>query len=268
MERTILTAIQNHVQTITLNRPEKKNALNKEMIDEWVAALQSAKENDDVHVILLTGSGNAFCSGGDVGGMKSDPTPLNNKNKLWENIHRIPLALRDIDKPIIAAINGPAVGAGLDMALMCDIRTMIDDSKVSEGYVKVGLIPGDGGAFFLPKIVGEAKALELLWTGNFIGSQEALSLGIVNHVYPQNEFMQKTIELAEQIANGPQIAIKMTKRAVKYSRNMELEPALDLISSHYAIIKETKDHKEGVAAFKEKENQTLLENNIDRRFIN
>ncbi|PER65269.1 enoyl-CoA hydratase/isomerase family protein [Priestia megaterium] len=252
MEPTILTSIQNHVQIITLNRPEKKNAFDSQMIDEWVAALEDAEKNDDVHVIVVTGSGNAFCAGGDVGGMKQDQKPLDNKNKLWKNIHRIPLALKKIDKPVIAAINGPAVGAGLDMALMCDIRTMIDESKVSEGYVKVGLVPGDGGAFFLPQIVGEAKAFELLWTGNFINSKEALSLGMVNHVYTKEEFMKKTMDLAEQIASGPQIAIRMTKRAVRYSRTMELEPALDLISSHYAIIKETEDHKEGVTAFKEK----------------
>jgi enoyl-CoA hydratase/carnithine racemase len=252
MEATILTTIQNHVQIITLNRPEKKNAFNGEMIEEWVSALEEAEKNDEVHVIVVTGAGNAFCSGGDVGGMTPDQKPLDNKNKLWKNIHRIPLALKKIDKPVIAAINGPAVGAGLDMALMCDIRTIVDASKVSEGYVKVGLVPGDGGAFFLPPIVGEAKAFELLWTGNFISSEEALALGMVNHVYSQEEFMKKTLELAKQIASGPQVAIRMTKRAVRYSRTMELEPALDLISSHYAIIKETEDHKEGVKAFKEK----------------
>jgi len=257
MSETILTRIENNVQVITLNRPDKKNAFNKEMIEAWVKALESAQQNEDVHVIVVTGAGNAFCSGGDVGGMTQDQKPLDNKNKLWENIHRIPLTLKTIDKPVIAAINGPAVGAGLDMALMCDIRTMVSDSKVSEGYVKVGLIPGDGGAFFLPQIVGEAKALELLWTGNFISSEEALSLGLVNHTYAQEEFLEKTLQLAEQIAAGPQVAIRMTKRAVRYSRTMELEPALDLISSHYAIIKETDDHKEGVAAFKEKRKATF-----------
>ncbi|MEK5005805.1 enoyl-CoA hydratase [Bacillus sp. FSL K6-3312] len=252
MTSTILTNIKNHVLTITLNRPDKKNAFNAEMIGEWVHALEEAKHNDDVHVIVVTGAGNAFCSGGDVGGMKQNQTPLDNKNKLWENIHRIPLTLKHIDKPVIAAINGPAVGAGLDMALMCDMRVMIQDSKVSEGYVKVGLVPGDGGAYFLPRIVGKAKALELLWTGNFISSDEALAIGLVNHVYSQDQFEEKTKELAEHIASGPQIAIRMTKRAVQYAESLELEAALDLISSHYAVIKETSDHKEGVQAFKEK----------------
>jgi 2-(1,2-epoxy-1,2-dihydrophenyl)acetyl-CoA isomerase len=252
MGSTILTNIENHVMVITLNRPDKKNAFNAQMIDEWVKALEDAQENDDVNVIVVTGSGNAFCSGGDVGGMKQDQKPLDNKNKLWKNIHRVPLTLKNIDKPVIAAINGPAVGAGLDMALMCDIRTIISDSKVSEGYVKVGLVPGDGGAFFLPRIIGESRALELLWTGDFISSKEAYELGLVNHVFSEEDFLQKTMALAEKIAAGPQVAIRMTKRAVKYSRTMELEPALDLMSSHYAIIKETDDHKEGVTAFKER----------------
>ncbi|MGQ9023528.1 enoyl-CoA hydratase/isomerase family protein [Bacillus sp. 18-5] len=260
MTSTILTNIKNHVLTITLNRPDKKNAFNAEMIGEWVHALEEAKHNDDVHVIVVTGAGNAFCSGGDVGGMKQNQTPLDNKNKLWENIHRIPLTLKHIDKPVIAAINGPAVGAGLDMALMCDMRVMIQDSKVSEGYVKVGLVPGDGGAYFLPRIVGKAKALELLWTGNFISSDEALAIGLVNHVYSLDQFEEKTKELAEHIASGPQIAIRMTKRAVQYAESLELEAALDLISSHYAVIKETSDHKEGVQAFKEKRKAVFQSN--------
>ncbi|MDQ7096514.1 enoyl-CoA hydratase-related protein [Desulfosporosinus sp. PR] len=252
MASPILTSLENHVQIITLNRPEKKNAFNREMIEAWVKALQDAQADDQVHVIVVTGAGNAFCSGGDVDGMGENQSPLANKNKLWQTIHRVPLTLKTIDKPVIAAINGPAVGAGLDMALMCDIRTMVSASKVSEGYVRVGLVPGDGGAFFLPHIVGEAKALELLWTGKFITSAEALAIGLVNQVYAPEEFMSETMKLAAQIAAGPQTAIRMAKRAVRYARTMELEPALDLISSHYAIIKETADHKEGVKAFQEK----------------
>jgi enoyl-CoA hydratase/carnithine racemase len=182
--------------------------------------------------------------------MKSGrPTPLDSKNVLWGNIHRIPLTLRDMDKPVIAAINGVAVGAGLDMALMADIRTMADTAKVNEGYVKVGLIPGDGGAYYLPRIVGESKAYELLWTGDFIDAAEALRIGLVNQVYPRETFMENTLEFARKIAEGPQVAIRMTKRAVRQSLKMELDPALDLISSHMAVIKGTEDHKEGVEAF-------------------
>jgi enoyl-CoA hydratase/carnithine racemase len=253
MSSTILTQIEDHVQIITLNRPEKKNAFNNEMIDAWVTALEHAQRNDEVNVVVITGAGDAFCSGGDVSNMRSSkPTPLDSKNVLWENIHRVPFTLRSMDKPVIAAINGVAVGAGLDMALMADMRTMADSTKVSEGYVKVGLVPGDGGAYYLPRLVGESKAYELLWTGNFIDASEALRIGLVNQVYSSENFMEKTLELARQIAAGPQVAIRMIKRAVRQSLKMELDTALDLISSHMSIIKETEDHKEGVAAFLEK----------------
>jgi len=253
MTSKLLTRIENKVQIITLNRPEKKNAFDKEMIDAWVASLEEAKHNDNVNVVVVTGAGDAFCSGGDVSNMRGGkPTPLDAKNVLWESIHRIPLLLKTIDKPVIAAINGVAVGAGLDMALMADFRTIADTAKVNEGYVKVGLIPGDGGSYFLPRIVGQSKAYELLWTGDFIDAQEALRIGLVNHVYEREVFMEKTLELAERIAAGPQVAIRMVKRSVQNSLNMDLEPALDMISSHMAIIKETEDHKEGVAAFLEK----------------
>ncbi|KKI85202.1 enoyl-CoA hydratase/isomerase family protein [Shouchella clausii] len=252
MSDFIKTYVEDGVQVIILNRPNKKNAFNKEMIEQWSKCLKEAKEEERIRVILLTGAGDAFCAGGDVGGMNAHQTPLDNKNKLWESIHKIPLTLKDMDKPVIAAINGPAVGAGLDMALMCDLRFIKKATKISEGYVKVGLVPGDGGAYFLPKIVGESKALELLWTGEFIDSEEALRIGLVNKVLEEDRFFEEVLNYAKNIASGPQIAIRMTKRAVKYSNTMRVEEALDFISSQYAIIKETNDHIEGVSAFKEK----------------
>ncbi|MDQ0340833.1 2-(1,2-epoxy-1,2-dihydrophenyl)acetyl-CoA isomerase [Caldalkalibacillus uzonensis] len=253
MSALIHVHIEDHIQTITLNRPEKKNAFNSQMIGEWVQALEDAQNNKDVHVVVVTGAGDVFCAGGDVGDMQEGkPTRLDAKNMLWEDIHRIPFTLQRMDKPVIAAINGPAVGAGLDMALMADIRTMADTAKVSEGYVKVGLVPGDGGAYFLPRLVGEARAYELLWTGRFVDAEEALQMGLVNHVFPRETFMEQTMDLARQIASGPQIAIRMIKRSVRQSMKTDLETALDLISSHMAIVTETEDHKEGVNAFLEK----------------
>ena len=253
MSATILTHIDNKVQIITLNRPEKKNAFNQEMIDAWAKALEEAKTNENVNVVVITGAGDAFCSGGEIGNLaEGTSTLLDFKNVLWKHIHRIPMILKEMDKPVIAAINGVAVGAGLDMALMTDFRTMADTAKVSEGYIKVGLVPGDGGAYFLPRLVGHGKAYELLWTGDFVDAQEALRIGLVNHIYPKEVFMEKTIELARRIAAGPQIAIRMIKRSVRNSAEMPLETALDMISSHMAVLKETEDHKEGVAAFLEK----------------
>lgn len=252
MSKSILVEIKNNIQTITLNRPDKKNAFNPEMIDAWVKALEDAQSNDEVHVVVVTGAGDVFCAGGDVSDMNKVKTRLEVKNDLWEKIHNVPFTMKKLDKPVIAAINGPAVGAGLDMALMADMRIMAEETKVSEGYIKVGLIPGDGGSYFLPRLVGQSKALELLWTGRFVGSSEAKEIGLVDHVYEKEVLMEKTMELAKQIAEGPQTAIRMIKRSVRQSLNTDLETSLDLVSSHMAIIMETEDHKEGVNAFLEK----------------
>ncbi len=224
------------------------------MIDLWVSALEDARRNDAVGAIVVTGAGRAFCSGGDVGGMNSrssDLTGLDHKQWL-EVIHRVPLTLETLDKPVIAALNGVAVGAGLDMALMCDVRYAAAGTRFSEGYVQVGLIPGDGGTYFLPRLVGAARALELLWTGDFISAEEAERIGLVNHVLPLDELLPSVHALAARLAAGPSTAIRMIKRAVYQGQRMDLRSHLDLISSHMAIIRQTADHREGTRAFVEK----------------
>jgi enoyl-CoA hydratase/carnithine racemase len=183
---------------------------------------------------------------------EGEPTPLDHKNVLWEHIHRIPRALDQMDKPVMAMVNGLAVGAGMGMALQCDIRIASEDAKFSTGYVKVGLVPGDGDAFFLPRLVGIAKALELLWTADFIEAREAERLGIVNHVVPAAQLSEETYALARKIADGPQIAIRLIKRVAYQSLKLDVRTHLDLVSSHMAVVRETEDHKEGIRAFKEK----------------
>jgi 2-(1,2-epoxy-1,2-dihydrophenyl)acetyl-CoA isomerase len=140
----------------------------------------------------------------------------------------------------------------MDMALMCDIRFASENARFSEGYIRLGLVPGDGGAYFLPRMVGISKALELLWTGDFISANEAKELGIVNRVYSAEDLMPKTLEFAERIVHSPTIAIRMIKRAVYQSVNLDLRTALDLISSHFSIVRDTEDHKEALAAMLEK----------------
>src|SRR5919202_3322273 len=196
----LLYEIQDGVATITLNRPERRNAFTLEMLDLWVEALRDARTNEAVQVVVVTGAGQAFCSGGDVGGMatRGELSGLDHKRAL-ELVHRIPLALEELDKPVIAAINGPAIGAGCDMALMCDLRFMADDARLSDGYVRVGLIPGDGGTYFLPRLVGTAKALELLLTGDFIDATEAERIGLVNRVHENDALMEKTRRFAERL---------------------------------------------------------------------
>jgi len=242
------------VATITLNRPERMNAFTREMIDLWAEALEDARANDAVNAVVVTGAGRAFCSGGDVSGMnerRSEIPGLDHKRWL-EEIHRIPLTLETLDKPVIAAMNGVAVGAGLDMALMCDLRYAAAGTRFSEGYVKVGLIPGDGGTYFLPRLVGTARALELMWTGDFISAEEAERIGLVNRVVTPELLLETVHALAARLASGPSTALRMIKRAVYQGQRMDLRSHLDLISSHMAVIRQTEDHREGARAFVEK----------------
>ncbi len=251
----LLYDVSDKIATITLNRPDKLNAFTGPMIDAWAKALAEAQADDNVNVVVVTGTGRAFCSGGDVGRMRQDgaaPSALDGKNTLWEGVHRVPKTLEAMDKPVIAMVNGLAVGAGMGMCVMCDVRIASDEARFSTGYVRVGLVPGDGDTYFLPRLVGAAKALELLWTADFLDAQEALRLGIVNRVVPAGDLAQQTRAFAEQIASGPQIPIRMIKRLVYQSLRLDLRTHLDLVSSHMSIVRQTADHAEGVAAFKEK----------------
>ncbi len=249
----LLYEVKDRVATITLNRPDKLNAFTGPMIDAWANALGDAQADEHVNVVVVTGAGRAFCAGGDVGRMKDGtPTPLDGKNGLWLNIHRVPKTLEIMDKPVIAMVNGLAVGAGMGMSVMCDVRIASDAARFSTGYVKVGLVPGDGDTYFLPRLVGAAKALELRWTADFIEAAEALRLGIVQRIVPAAELAKETYALAAQIATGPQIPIRMIKRLVYQSLKLDLRTHLDLVSSHMGLVRSTADHAEGVAAFKEK----------------
>lgn len=244
------------VGTIRLNRPDSRNAFTFAMIDEWAQLLRAARTDDDVRVIVLTGAGDrAFCSGVDLSEISNaNPhlTPLQRKQQLHDEIHRVALALEDLDKPVIASINGVAVGAGLDMALMCDMRIMSTSARVSEGYVKVGLTPGDGGAYYLPRLVGTAKALELLLTGDFIDAQEALRIGLVNRIAAPEDLAEETARFAGVIADHAPVTVRMIKRATYQSANIDLRTSLDLVSSHFAVVAATEDAAEALAAMKDK----------------
>jgi enoyl-CoA hydratase/carnithine racemase len=249
----LLYDVKDKIATITLNRPDKLNAFTANMIDGWAKSLAQAQADDDVNVVIVTGAGRAFCSGGDVGRMRQgEPSALDGKNGLWEGVHRVPKQLEQMDKPVIAMVNGLAVGAGMGMTVMCDIRIAAESARFSTGYVKVGLVPGDGDTYFLPRLVGAAKALELLWTADFIEAPEALRLGIVQRMVPDAKLKEETYALARQIADGPQIPIRMIKRLVYQSLKLDLRTHLDLVSSHMGLVRQTSDHAEGVAAFKEK----------------
>ena len=251
----LLYAVKDKVATITLNRPDKLNAFTGDMIEAWAGSLAAAQADDSVNVVVVTGNGRAFCSGGDVGRMRAAeaaPSALDGKNTLWEGVHRVPKGLEAMDKPVIAMVNGLAVGAGMGMCVMCDVRIAAESARFSTGYVRVGLVPGDGDTYFLPRLVGAAKALELLWTADFVEAAEALRVGIVQRVVPDAALQEATYAFARQIADGPQIPIRMIKRLVYQSLRLDLRTHLDLVSSHMSIVRQTADHAEGVAAFKEK----------------
>ena len=200
-EPHILYEVSGNIVLLTLNRPEVRNAFSAEMIRLWREYLERAQKDSALRVIVVTGKGDTFCSGGDIRDMAEGKLQSwEMKNFLWEGVHRIALILEDMDKPVIAAINGAAMGAGLDMALMCDLRICSDKAKLAESYILMGLAPGDGGAYYLPRLVGPSKALELFFTGDVVTPQEAAAMGMINRVVPHERLMEETMNLAAKIA--------------------------------------------------------------------
>lgn len=235
------------VAIIRLNRPHRKNAFTFEMIDLWAVALREAAADESVGSIVVTGAGEAFCAGVDLEHLYAHgDTPLDYKKLIGERVHQVAHAIGDIDIPVVAAINGVAVGAGLDMALMCDMRFAAQSARMSESYVRLGLVPGDGGCYYLPRLVGRAKALELLLSGDFVDAQEAHRIGMVNRVYDDAELLTATMDFAARLAHGSREARRMIKRTVYASESMDMRTSLDLISSHMAIAMSTDEARAAV----------------------
>ena len=247
--------VDNLVATLTLNRPETLNALTPSMRQSFEAALELAETDDSVRVIVITGAGKGFCSGGDVKAM-NEARKSGKASVLDDKIDpirdRIVLALRDSTKPIIAAVNGAAAGAGMNIALACDIRIASDTAKFGETFAKRGLHPDWGGTYFLPRIVGMAKACELIWSGKMIQAREALELGIVSQLETPEALMTATLEMANSFSAGPPIAIRMAKRAMYRSMDSTLREALEFETYAQNTCSATLDAKEGIAAFVEK----------------
>ncbi|MGP3533886.1 enoyl-CoA hydratase/isomerase family protein [Microbacterium sp. RD1] len=244
----LLVEREGRVATIVLNRPDRKNAFTIAMVDAWADALESCAADAGVGVIVVTGSGGNFCSGVDLAEFTaSERTPLENKDLLAAHVHRVARALQNIDKPVLAAIEGVAVGAGLDMALMCDVRFAAPDVQLAEGYIRAGLVPGDGGAWLLPRIVGEAMALHLLWTGDVIGADEAVRLGIVQRVVADEPLGEFVARYAATLADKPPFVVRAIKRGVRQSPGQDLPAALDLMSSHMAVALSTPESQQMLA---------------------
>ncbi|MDA0655085.1 MAG: enoyl-CoA hydratase-related protein [Proteobacteria bacterium] len=247
--------VKDNIATMTLNRPEVRNALSTEMVDAFVENLEDIRTNPDIQAVVLTGAGDAFCAGGDIKAMKAaseKKEPMVAKYSLYDGVQRIPRALVDFDKPIIAAVNGAATGAGLDIACHCDFRLCSDDARFAESYSNMGLVPGAGGCWVLPRVVGLPMALELAFTANLIDADEALRIGLVNHVYPKADLMEETYKLVRKISRKAPISIRLIKRAIYQGMDMDIRAHLDQISSHMTLARASEDHAEAVNAFLEK----------------
>lgn len=250
--RDMLYTKEDGIATITFNRPRALNALTAKMMQEWMTAMEDAANDDQVKVVVLTGAGRAFCSGRDMRYGEDEPesfSPFGESKSREQNIAGVLAAL---DKPYIAAINGPAVGAGMDYASMCDIRIASEKAKFGMAYVRMGMIPAGGGCYYLPRIVGIAKACELIWTGRMIDAEEALRIGYVSKVVPHDELEAATKELATQLAKGPSVAIRLAKRLIYRCLDLDLVRALEDHQTALLIAQSTEDAKEGPLAFIEK----------------
>jgi 2-(1,2-epoxy-1,2-dihydrophenyl)acetyl-CoA isomerase len=248
----VLTETRDGVLTITLNQPARFNALSRVMSKELAAALRAAERDAAVRVIVLTGAGKAFCSGADITEFNVGDEPLDPGQHLRTGLNPLTMRLRSTEKPVLAAINGVAAGAGLSLALACDLRYAAESTRLVVAFVKIGLVPDAGCLYFLPRLVGPGKALEMAWTGEPMGAQEACTLGLVNKVLPDDEVLTHTQAVAARLACGPASTLGLIKRAINQSHELPLERVLEIEANYQTIAARHPNFAEGVAAFKEK----------------
>lgn len=245
------------ILAVIMNQPETRNALTgNTAVQEFVQLCNDVRGDASVKVLILTGAGPVFSSGGNVKDMQrffSDAlTPDLIREEYRQGIQQIPSALYQLDVPVICAVNGPAIGAGLDLACMCDIRIASETATFAESFVRVGIVPGDGGAWLLPRAVGMAKAAEMAFTGEAIDAQEALACGLVSRVVPAEQLMPAARTLAAKIAANPGAVMRMTKRLMREGQQASLVSLLEMSAGYQAIAHKTADHREAVTAFIEK----------------
>ena len=258
MSNVVLYEQREAVVTLTLNKHETRNAISEdEMVNAIVAACDQINADPSVRVVILTGAGSAFSSGGNVKDMKDKVgmfggTATEIRDGYRQGIQRIPLAIDALEVPIIAAVNGAAIGAGCDLAMMCDLRIASEKALFAESFVKVGLIPGDGGAWFLPRAIGQARANEMSFTGEPVNAETALAWGIVSQVVAPDGLMDAARALAARVAANPPHALRMTKKLLKESRKADLPSILEMSAGLQALAHQTEDHAEAVDAILEK----------------
>jgi enoyl-CoA hydratase/carnithine racemase len=236
------------VAVITMNRPEQRNALTDySQFEEFVALCERMRGDLSVRAVILTGNGPAFCAGGNIKAMRDRTgifagSPAQLRENFRNSIQRIPLALYNLEIPTIAAVNGPAIGAGCDLACMCDIRIASENATFAESFVKLGIVPGDGGAWLLQRVVGLSKACEMTFTGDTIGAQEALACGLVSRVVSAEKLLQEAHAVAARIASNPSFVLRMSKKLIRESQHARLETALEMSAALLSIAQRSEEH--------------------------
>jgi enoyl-CoA hydratase/carnithine racemase len=246
-----------HLAVLTLNREAARNAYSMEMIASLEYALDEAERDAEVRCVILTGAGKSFSAGGDVKAMLDktgmfEGEPFALRNRYLDGIHRVPRRIARFEKPIIAALNGAAIGAGLDLACMCDIRIAAEGAQFGSTFVKLGLVPGDGGAYVLSRVIGFPRALELMLTGRLIDCAEAERIGLVHQVVPAENLLVAAQRKAELIAENGPLAVRLTKAAAYHAQHATLDQALQAAATYQGIAQNSADHAEGVKALLEK----------------
>lgn len=246
-----------HQLWVTLNNPQQMNAITIPMVESLVSVLKHADFDRDIRVIVLTGAGKSFCAGGDILAMENKTGMFAGESnelrmRYMHGIQQIPRCIEEISTPMIAMVNGAAIGAGCDLAMMCDLRIGCSTSKFAETFTRMGLVPGDGGTFFLQRVIGYSKAMQMFLTAQMIAGQAALDFGLLNNLFEDSEMLAETIKLADVIAGQAPIAQSMTKKAMKISYLHDLHTSLDVLATFQGVSQRTADHFEALKAFSEK----------------
>ena len=257
MSKSVLYEQDDRIVKITLNRPDTRNALSGDIIEGLVEYIQKADKDKKVGCVILTGAGKSFSSGGNLQEIKDMTTKDQMTQAQLEDwyrfgIQKIPITMNSIDVPVVAAVNGHAIGAGNDLCTMCDIRIAGEDAKFSESFLRIGIIPGDGGSWFLPKIIGLARANEMILTCDVLDANKALDWGLVSKVVPNENLIIEAQKLANKIAAQPPEASRRAKRLLRMSQNVPLQDALEMAASQQSMLQQLDDHREAIDALLEK----------------
>ncbi|HUG57190.1 MAG TPA: crotonase/enoyl-CoA hydratase family protein [Candidimonas sp.] len=248
---------QHGIVTLTMDHHETRNALTgNSLVEELLKALQRIEADSAVRAVIITGAGKVFSSGGSIKDMQRQLQPdvgsMALRHEYQRGIQRLPLALHNLEVPTIAAINGPAIGAGFDLACMCDIRIAAEHAVFAESFVKLGLIPGDGGAWFLPRLIGMSRAAEMTLTGDAIDTQQALAWGLISKAVAPDQLLDECRKMALRIAANPPEAVRMSKRLLREGQHSRLDTLLEMSAGFQAIAHKTADHAKAVEAFLQK----------------